>query len=205
MDTRKPHNFPGTSEQFVRDLVFLNNGFHLPANAEFGTPRHYPPLQYDPLQNDTLLRVYLQRTRCQPVGGHRTLRYKRLDFANLTSWPGLEIDLPIALYSLSEILPKINALYRTNLALTDIVDAAFEPMQYPVMMVANPNSLAWQGQVRIPVCFNLAEATPNQHLVGFEREEVSLTSVTPVTDLMGFDHADMVNVNDLHGFREFAG
>lgn len=184
MKPRIPLNYPGTSEQFIRDLVFVNNGFHLPANAEFGIPQHYTPLEGDRLHNDTVLRVYLQRSRCQPVGGHRTLRYKRMMLEDLRTWPGLEIDLPLLPYSLSGILPQINALYRTNLMLGDIVDAAFEPTEYPVTLVANPNSLAWQGEIRIPVSFSLALATPE-------------------TELAGFDAHDMLNVTDLHGFTEF--
>ena len=159
---------PKTSEDLVRDMVFFTNGFHLPKQIVFGIPKHFAPLEGDPNQNDTAVRVSLPEGCYRGDMGHKWLYYKRLDFGTLIASNPDGIVLQPGTFTLVSILPQINALYRINLAEGDILDASYTVGGGPVTMHANPNSLAWQGQINLPVSGPLPDMVPNTELNGFD-------------------------------------
>lgn len=175
---------PMDSEQLVRALVFYNNGFHLPKEVVFGAPKHYAPLEGDPNQSDTSVRVSMPQGCYRGDMGHKWLHYRRLDFGQLVSPNPGGILLPPGAFSLVSILPKINALYGINLAAEDIVDATYTAGQGPATMQAYPTSLAWQGQINLPISLDLASVTPDTGLAGFDPAamvaDVDLSGFTPV-------------------------
>lgn len=162
---------PSASEQFLRDLVFDVNGFHLPKDAVFGTPTHYTPLPADPNQSDTQVVVSMQQSRCSGDTGQRTLFYRRLFLSQLTPVSSAAIVLPPQNFSLSQILPQINATYGISLDITDIVDRQCTPQDGSFVLQANPNSLAWQDQIALPIEFDLSQLQATS-LAGFDEAVV---------------------------------
>jgi len=148
---------PTTSEQYIRDLVYFTNGFHLPKDAVFGTPTHYTPLPGDSNQSDTQVVVSMLQGRCSGDTGQKTLFYRRLFLSQLNPVNSAAIVLPPQDFSLSQILPQINATYGINLDITDIVDRQCTPQDASFVLQANPNSLAWQDQVTLPIEFDLSQ------------------------------------------------
>lgn len=178
-------NYKGTSEQYVRDLVFSNNGYHLQKNVEFGTPKHFTPLVGDPRKNDTLLLIWAQKGRCEPFDGHRRLIYRRMQLSDLRTRPMAQLVLPFTSFTLYSILPQINLFYGTCFAESDLIDMTYTPNQAPFMMQAANYSLAWEGTVELPIGFDLALAITNP-------------------DLDGFSAAPLMQVSELNGFTVYA-
>lgn len=159
---------PITSEQYVRDLVYFTNGFHLPRDAVFANPTHYEPHQGDPNQSDTSVVVSMPQGRCGGDTGQKTLYYKRLFLSQLTQLTPGAIILPLASFSFSSILPQINALYGINLDVTDIIDRECSPGDDTFLLRANPNSLAWQTDIYLPIKFDVFALITVTNLFGFD-------------------------------------
>ena len=159
------------SGQDLRDLGFDVNGFHLPKDAVFGAPTHYTPLPADPNQSDTQVVVSMQQSRCSGDTGQRTLFYRRLFLSQLAPVSSAPIVLPPQNFSLSQILPQINATYGINLDITDIIDRQCTPADASFVLQANPNSLAWQDQITLPIEFDLSKLQETS-LAGFDEAVV---------------------------------
>lgn len=165
MERDYPHQHFPTSEELVRELVWVNNGYHLPKGAVFGPPNAFTPLPRDPRQNDTWVEVKIPKHWWQRDRGAVKLFYKRYNLNSMRPEEGAIWTPPAVPFTVYGILPQINLYYGVNLDQNDVLDATFTTTSGPYPLVAAPGSLAWQGVGYIPI---------------------PLPNVVTVTDLAGF-------------------
>ncbi len=171
----------------VRDLIYNTNGFRLPVNATFGTPTPYIPAAEDKTRNNTVVKVSMPEASHKPQTGQKWIHYQRWDLAKLKAQPNQQIAVPSLPFTLSSLLPQINAYYGTNLALTDFIDVTYTSLVNPITLAAMHSSLAYVGQLTLPITFPLAEAITTLDLNGFT--PYGLSAAIQNVNLAGFTAA----------------
>jgi hypothetical protein len=146
-----------SSEDILRELIFINNGFYLPRDAEFSDLASYTPLPDDPEQRDTVVKVSIPKGRWSQDTGEQWLRYKRLNLADIPTPDSGTLVAPGVPFTAVSLLPAINAYYDILLQSEDIVDTTYPIANGPFILQAASTSLAWEGQLSMPVTFDLSD------------------------------------------------
>lgn len=165
------YNFNRSAESIALDMIFLSTGFRIPAaKIKFEDPVVMdirPDIDDDP---NTYVMSHVDRNFDRRIGGRTGFLYRRLPLELLApTIPDININAPHLPFKTSDVLDQINQLLKTRLTMNDLVEFNYLAPNNQMVVLANPKSLAWVGQIVLGVNTGYVPPIVNQtDLSGFE-------------------------------------
>lgn len=146
------YNFNRESEKIALDMIYVSTKIRIPeSKIKFQIPRVLdirPDIDDDP---NTFVNGFVDRGFDFRIAGVTGFMYRRLPLNYITQDEMIQIIPEVYPYSISDILSQINLSLHTNLTTTDILDLTYTGDDPDILLVANPDSIAWIGHLTIQV------------------------------------------------------
>ena len=162
-------NFNRKSEQIAVDMIFVATRFRIPEpKIIFYSPRVMdirPDIDDDP---NTSIDSFVDRTFSKVLGGRTGFLYRRLPLELIEQDNTVPIVPSSYPYSVEDILNQINASLKVRFTSRDILNLTYSGDEENIILIANPESTTWIGDLTIKVKSNV------------------VTPIVPQSDLSGF-------------------
>lgn len=162
-------NFNRKSIQIALDMIFVATRYRIPdSKIIFYTPRVMdmrPDIDDDP---NTFIDSFVDRSFDRVIGGKTGFLYRRLPLDLIEQDSEIPIVPSSYPYSISDILPQINASLKVQFSERDLLDLTYSGDDEEILLIANPDSTTWIGDLIIHVKPNHVEPIVTQSdLSGF--------------------------------------
>lgn len=151
-------NFNKPANEILLDLIYASCGilfrnWHL----EFAQPH---PLSAAPdwdweWRPNTYVKVCVDEVESDHFEGSTVIVYRRVPVGELPEYNNSQMTLDIAPFHTVDLLPQINAKYRTQLTAADVINDQFTDPNKPVVLRMAPDSLCFIGQRVLPFVFTI--------------------------------------------------
>lgn len=139
-----------TSTEIMQDVIFQSVGIDLRNQYfEFETPRALSVVRdWGP---NTVVKMLADPVQDDQIEGAVEILYRRLNLNELPRFSDAPLSQSTFPFTTLDLLPQINALFKTQMTLADIVSTTYNDLNEPIVLTAAPGSLIYCGSVTLPV------------------------------------------------------
>lgn len=163
-----------TAYEIMQDLIFESVGMDLQHQYfDFETPRALSVVRdWGP---NTVVKMVAVQMEDDQIRGEVEILYRRLDVSFLPRTSDVPLSQSTFPFTTVDLLPQINALFRTQMQASDIVSTSYADLTAPVVLTMAPGSLIYIGDVTLSVENpNAPQLITNPDLDGFANAAGSL-------------------------------
>jgi hypothetical protein len=163
-----------TAYEIMQDLIFESAGIDLQHQYfDFETPRALSVVRdWGP---NTVVKMVAVQMEDDQIRGEVEILYRRLNVADLPPRNDTPLSQSTFPFTTVDLLPQINALFRTQMQASDIVSTSYADLTAPVVLTMAPGSLIYIGDVTLSVENpNAPQLILNPDLDGFANAAGSL-------------------------------
>lgn len=146
------YNFNRKSELICLDMIYLTIQIRIPeSKIKFNIPRVMdirPDIDDDP---NTFINVVVDRLFDKRIAGNQGFMYRRLPLDYITQDTSIKIKPSQYPFKVSDVLNQINASLNSNLTMQDLLDLTYVGDESEIVLVTNPDSLAWIGTKTVQI------------------------------------------------------